>query len=356
MLTIALDADQLSTSRFVVSPLLHVVESMIELSRARPGRVTRGWLRRARSRLMASDLGPDVALLAELVSVRNWYVPDFLTPVPATSAPSVDDELHAVASTSPDRIRFELGLTFRGDDVSSDIIDTRAVEQRRRPVPARLASALAGGERCLAQRVAHGLRRYWDVVLAPDWPLVQTVLDEDLIMRGRLLTRNGAATLFSDLHRAITWDGRLLRVDGPYDLDLSGNTTGVVLAPSVFCAPTPFCCIESPSRLMLCYPARGSGTFWHSCEPEPTSVPSGLLGRRRVGLLADLGVPRALHHLAVRQRLSPSTVSYHLRILRGAGLVESRRSGKEMLYERTSLAVTVLETIGPARQDVRLLP
>jgi regulatory ArsR family protein len=331
-----------------VSPLLHVVESLFEISRARPEPSTRGWLRRVRSRLQGRDLGPDFALLAEIVSVRNWYVPDFLTPLPTTSAPSVDDELHAVASAPLARIRRELGLAFEGPVVSGGVIDPRVVERRRRPFPARVAATLAdGGERALAERLANGLRRYWDVVLAPDWPILQTVLDEDLIARGRQLTRNGAASLFADLHRAIRWDGRLLRVDGPYDLDLSRNTTGLVLAPSVFCRPIPFCCIESPSRLMLCYPARGSGTFWHSPEAEPSGVAPGLLGRRRVNLLADLDVPRALHHLAVRQRLSPSTVSYHLRLLRGAGLVVSRRSGKEMLYERTSLAVTVLDSVGP---------
>ncbi|HZC26752.1 MAG TPA: winged helix-turn-helix domain-containing protein [Actinopolymorphaceae bacterium] len=349
MLTIALDASQLTTSRFVTSPLLHAVTSLLALSGRRTLAPGPHWLRRVRDRLDGQDLGPDVRLLTELVNAERWYVPDFLSPIPSTASPSLDDDLAAVAATDPARIRRDLGLLFDGFPLPYGVIDPRVVERQRRPAPAVVTAALRAGESELAASLAKGLRDYWSVVLATDWPLIRTVLDEDLQARGRQLARSGAASLFADLHPAIRWDGELLRVEGAWDLDLTANRAGLVLAPCVFAWPRPFCCIETPTRLMLGYPARGSAVFWTGDNGAdghvtPESVP-GLLGGRRAGLLADLDVPRPLHHLAARHRLSPATVSYHLGLLRRAGLVEGRRAGKEMRYERTEVADAVLATL-----------
>ncbi len=46
--------------------------------------------------------------------------------------------------------------------------------------------------------------------------------------------------------------------------------------------------------------------------------------------------------LALRVGLAPSSLSAHLTVLRGAGLLTSRRYGHQVLYERTPLGITVV--------------
>jgi DNA-binding transcriptional ArsR family regulator len=54
-------------------------------------------------------------------------------------------------------------------------------------------------------------------------------------------------------------------------------------------------------------------------------------------VVADLGAPRSTSELARRLSISPAVVSHHLRALRDAGLVTSRRDGRWVLYVRTPL-------------------
>jgi DNA-binding transcriptional ArsR family regulator len=53
-------------------------------------------------------------------------------------------------------------------------------------------------------------------------------------------------------------------------------------------------------------------------------------------------------HLAHQLGVSAPTLSVHLSILRAAGLVDSRRDGKTVLYHRTSLGKQLLAASTPA--------
>lgn len=341
MFRIRLDAEQLTRTRFAVSPLMHAMSALMIV--AVPGRLpdARPWIRTARQRLARADLGEDFALLEELVDRKSWYVPDFLFPIPATPAPSIEDELATVEATCPERIAFELRLAFGGEPVRTRAISTEAVDKLRRPMPTRIASALRDGERAFAKRLAHALERSWATVLAPDWPLIRTVLEEDLLVRGRSLATEGAARLFADLNPALSWDGEVLTLESPHEVDLTANANGLVLAPCVFTEARPFCLVESLDRVMLGYCARGSAKIWTGETPAEQAKTS-LIGDRRTQLLEDLDVPRAAHHLAARQLLAPPTVSYHLGLLHRAGLVRRWRVGKQIFYERTPAAETLL--------------
>jgi DNA-binding transcriptional ArsR family regulator len=338
---IRLDAEQLTRTRFAVSPLMHAMSAL--MIAVVPGRLpdAKPWVRTARQRLAKADLGHDLALLEDLVGSASWYIPDFLFPIPATAAPSIEDELATVAATCPDRIAFELKLAFGGEPVRTRAIATAAVDKLRRPMPTRIARALRDGERVFADRLAHALARYWTTVLAPDWALIRTVLEEDLLVRGRSLATEGAAELFADLHQALSWDGEILTLESPHEVDLTTNANGLVLAPCVFTEARPFCLIESLDRVMLGYRARGSAKIWTGETPTEQAKTS-LIGDRRTRLLTDLDVPRAAHHLAARQLLAPPTVSYHLGLLHRAGLVRRWRVGKQIFYERTPAADALL--------------
>ncbi|MBM7784452.1 ArsR/SmtB family transcription factor [Tenggerimyces flavus] len=345
MFRIRLDAEQLTRTRFAVSPLVHAMSSLMAV--VVPSRLPDAgpWVRTARQRLAKVDLGDDFTLLRELVDRKSWYIPDFLYPIPATAAPTIDEELATVATACPERIAFELNLAFDGDPVRTRAIATEAVDKLRRPMPEPIAKALRDGEAAFAERLAAVLEQYWTIALAPDWQLIKTVLEEDLLVRGRSLATEGAAKLFADLHQALRWDGEVLTLESPHEVDLTANANGLVLAPCVFTEARPFCLIESLDRVMLGYRARGSAKVWNA--ETPTEQPkTSLIGGRRTQLLEDLDVPRAASHLAARQLLAPPTVSYHLGLLHRAGLVRRRRVGKQIFYERTPAAETLLGLAG----------
>jgi DNA-binding transcriptional ArsR family regulator len=62
-----------------------------------------------------------------------------------------------------------------------------------------------------------------------------------------------------------------------------------------------------------------------------------LIGGNRSRLLAALGTPASSTGLAALTGLPLGSVGGHLKVLRESGLVERRRSGREVLYWRTAL-------------------
>jgi DNA-binding transcriptional ArsR family regulator len=67
-----------------------------------------------------------------------------------------------------------------------------------------------------------------------------------------------------------------------------------------------------------------------------------VVGRSRAVLLRLLEVPMTTTELARVLGQSPGTVSGHLAVLHGTGLLTSWRSGRAVLYQRTPLAELVL--------------
>jgi DNA-binding transcriptional ArsR family regulator len=69
-----------------------------------------------------------------------------------------------------------------------------------------------------------------------------------------------------------------------------------------------------------------------------TQALARVIGRTRAALLARLGAPRSTTDVARLVGITPGGASQHLGALRAAGLVASRREGREVLYVRTPLA------------------
>ncbi|MFA3842961.1 DUF5937 family protein [Streptomyces aureus] len=143
MLTWEFSAQDLARTRFARSPLCEVTTSVEVLKD--PGRhaVHLPWVRQATRRL--AGVGWD--LLSELVRLPTVYVPDFLTPVPEASSPTIERELADLAATDPAVVRRDLSR-IRGE------LSPLAVELARDP------------ERGLA-RLAAEIRAYWDAAIAP---------------------------------------------------------------------------------------------------------------------------------------------------------------------------------------------
>jgi regulatory ArsR family protein len=84
----------------------------------------------------------------------------------------------------------------------------------------------------------------------------------------------------------------------------------------------------------IVYPV--TGVFAENLEPPPDAL-ARLLGQGRAGVLIRLEDPMSTSQLVAITGLGLGTVGDHLKVLRDAGAVQRRRSGREVLYWRTGL-------------------
>lgn len=319
MIRLAVDSTGLARSRFAVSPLIEAAGTLMPWGvRGEPS--ADPWVYRARRLLRREDL----PLLTALAVDRAGYLPDFLTPYPSVPSPDVADELEQVRTTPPERVVAEMEAVRVGRPANG---------LAGRELPDVVRETLDRGGRYLAERAADELGRYWESGFAAHWPQARAVLEAEVDQRALTLARYGAARLFDSLHPSIRWDGGTLRVDSRFDVALP--VPMVLLVPSlvayaigVSIDPVRGVPLRPPA---LIYPARPPAAD----AAPPRADLARLLGPTRADLLASLDRPATTTALASTRFLSPATVSYHLGVLRRAGLVSSTRSGREVLYLRT---------------------
>lgn len=95
----------------------------------------------------------------------------------------------------------------------------------------------------------------------------------------------------------------------------------------------------------------------HNAKFDPAVVFAALGDPTRLSLLARLseGDPRSISALSADADMTRQAVTKHLRVLEGAGLVTSRREGRESLYvfrpEPLDEAMAYLETVSSQWDD-----
>ncbi|GHB80741.1 ArsR family transcriptional regulator [Streptomyces cirratus] len=321
MIRIRLGTQGLGSVRFAVSPL-GSAKDLLSTIGSNPAGLDASWRARTTQALTLHRLG----LLAVVGACGpRGYAPDFLRPEPQTFQNETDSELHRIATTPHERIRYELGSAISGH--SWDPHSTR-------PAPRQLLQALARGEGHFAQRLADEMAQFWHAVLAPSWPAVQARLEADVTARASEIARYGLAETLNHLAPNLQWlDGELLvhlRSGSAHQMTLDANA--VIMTPSVFIDRAVFCAAEpagapNPRTPLIVYP-----TVRIDALPQIQEHP--LIGEMRQRLLAELHQPRSTTEIAQRLYLSPATVSYHLQILYRAGLVTRTRRSRHVLYQR----------------------
>ncbi|KUJ41312.1 ArsR family transcriptional regulator [Streptomyces albus subsp. albus] len=313
-LEIEFSAEDVARTRFAVSPLWEVVASVRVLKGADEQGVHRRWAERVRPLLAAAKL--DLTPLFGLITVPTVGIPGFLVPPPTTPQPSLEVELATLRATPVERLRTtspgaEPGVAALGADPDREL-----------------------------GRLVETIRAYWEVALAPYWPRIRTLLEGDILHRAAHFAEGGARRLFHDLDPQIGWDAGTLQlahrcVRGVRQLD----GRGLLLVPSAFVWPRIFSNLARDERQpTLRYPPRGIGTLWQERSQPCSDALAGVLGRTRAQLLAELAAPASTTDLARRIGLTPGGVSQHLSALRAAGLVSAHRTGRVVLYARTSVA------------------
>jgi DNA-binding transcriptional ArsR family regulator len=298
-------------------PILYEVMASLRAVRDQRHRLFGGWLAGAAPRLRSVRLD----LLTALVPAGP-YVPDYLlADVPGGD---IELELKAVAEADPAVLRAEIDQLRHG-----------------RPVPAVLVPLYDDPARHLPA-LADELHRYWEAAIEPLWPRIRAVGLADIGYRLDRFASGGVAHLLSGLNPDVGFDGETLTVRRAGTARGLLDGRGVVLVPSVFVWPGVLCSGPAARQTVICYAPRGVAEVGSAPVEGRTDTLTAVVGRTRARLLAALDLPATTTELAERLRVTPSAVSQHLKILKESALVDSRRTGRVVLYQRTPAATDLL--------------
>jgi DNA-binding transcriptional ArsR family regulator len=317
----------LAGTRFATSPLGETVRAVLLLGNPGRAAVNQPWLDWARSRLDESPLR-----LARtwplVVNGLDWF-PEFMIPAPGGQRPSFGEELARIRAAPDEAVRGSLGRVFENQQWPDSAKDLFAD-------PAASLAEIADELECCYERL-----------IAPHWERIQSVLDADIAYRTGLLARGGARALFGDMHPDLHWSAGLLTINDSNDEVLRARLgpDGVVLTPSVLNWPHVSSSLSTSTQTIVCYPARGAATVWHTLSGAlPARLPAlaELIGVTRARMLDTLRSPATTSALARQFAVTPGAVSQHLAVLHRNGLLTKQRSGRSVLYQTSELGLALL--------------
>jgi DNA-binding transcriptional ArsR family regulator len=322
VIELELTAGDLARLRFGFSPVWETVVSLRTLRTSGGNGLHLPWVRAVRAG--AALAGVDLRLLTAVVPPHG-YIPDFLTPSLPRRVQSFAAGLEAIVATPLATVAEELGALD-----SSPLLDSL----RSRP-----AWAL--------ERLTAELERYWTAAIEPYWPRIRALHQADLEYRTHQLASGGVERMLRSLHPQIDFDGRRLSIRKPYCGLAPLEGRGLMLVPCAFAWPTAMVLTKTPHLPTVTYSPRGVGLLWDSPDLPVQSPLADLIGRTRAAIIAQLDLPMTTKQLACQLDLSAPTLSEHLQILKTSGIVTSRRDGRAVLYQRTSLGTRLLSGSRP---------
>jgi DNA-binding transcriptional ArsR family regulator len=304
-----MSADLLARARFVVSPYADVVAALAGLVNPRtPAELAQRALHGDSFAAMLEQHPGRAAVLAHSFGYR--WTADFLCLPPRGGQMPFPDHLAMVAELGDRRIREDLLETTGG------------------PLPPVLR------RRGVVDHAAGLLEWVWTHVVSSDWPRRERVLRADIVARTSRLATHGWEAVLGDLGRDRAWLGK-----GELRINVHDNPTrDLGAATELWFIPVhgPASSVgwDLPSRYAVYYPVAG---VLAGLESGRSGATDRLIGGNRSRLLAALGTPASSTGLAALTGLPLGSVGGHLKVLRESGLVERRRSGREVLYWRTAL-------------------
>ena len=328
MITLRLSPGDIEKVRFAYSPLIELTASFKLLQNPDRHAPYQTWVDEAMRVLDHIEFPYMTAVI-----LQHGYIVDFLTPTPPKTILSFEDEIDRVRETSDAVIRknVEIAMMYAGETPIRRLF----IERPREALD------------CLIEE----LRFYWNAVLAPHWPQMTSILENDVLFRARGLALYGIDVMLQGVADVLQYHQGILQVDKPghakhgisvsayggTDFQLNGD--GLQLVPSIFESHgnNGVCTVGwqmAPEWLpMLIYKARGLGLWQQLVEPAvPHESLALVVGASRARLLVAMAEPSHTNELADRLSLTAGAVSQQLGRLSQAGLIQSYRSGSKVYY------------------------
>jgi DNA-binding transcriptional ArsR family regulator len=226
------------------------------------------------------------------------------------------------------------------------LVEMEYVDRRNR-LPAMAWTMAETGARL---DLADAAQAAYQALVQPYWTRIHARLQAEQAARRRTLAREGAGRLLASLQGpTIRWRPPVLEVlaSGHTDLHLDGR--GLALVPSVFVGQQP-ALHENPNdeqetpRLILPAAADGIGHahLWDGPRSRGAAL-AALVGKNRAAVLRNILDGCTTSELAARVGISLAAASQHAAVLRGAGLITTRRQGRAVLHVLTPLGAQLLQ-------------
>lgn len=305
--------DDLLHSTFALSPSFELENLLRILSR----RQVPGWAQRFVPAF--TRLRRETSLHALLALGSRFRGPNFIAPPPERGMlQSIEDDLAAIRLVPLELAR-------------ADIASCLAVAAK--PSAEDLAVLHSPS---VVQIAADTLELAWNALMASDWLQLRAICERDVVYRSGQLARHGWAAALDGLHESVSWHDGGIELSGNWEGTVSLGGQGLTFIPTVFVYPRVAMHYEEPWPKCLIYPARGIGTLWQRPSQAPEALRE-LIGRTRAQILMALASPASTTQLARSLSLATGSTNDHLRALQRAGLLESARDGRSVLYQRTPL-------------------
>lgn len=316
----AADLSLLTVSN-TVDPMWEVVASTFRLRRPEGGRIFGRWREGLRGALPAA-----ARKLLDVVPPYG-YVPDFFTP--ADSGTTLDDGIDVLSRTPVETVRTDLRELARGHRV-----------------PKWLAGAAWGQSQGLRE-LGGAVHAYHRACIEPHWKHISSAVKHDSARRTRVLEEHGPHQLLSTLHPAVRWRPPVLEVQFPVEQDLHLDGRGLRLVSSFFCMGMPTTYKDPALQPTLVYSIDHFALPDDECKWASTKAGdaalAALLGETRARVLRAIAADScSTTELARRTGTSPATASEHASVLRNAGLIKRRQSGRSTMHIATALGKDLL--------------
>ena len=317
--TLQVVAADMAHVRFAFSPLWECVAAFRAWQDPARHALLLPWVADKRQALAGVDWEP----LASLLLLPRGTIPDFLAPTPTTPLPNLSEELANLRRVPSEVIRAELSIAYP------------------RAMPQRLQIALDNPGLFVAKIVTL-IEEFWSRALAPDWSVLRSKLEGEVLFRARALALGGLEELFRGLHRDVKYSrGRLtIRTDSYWDG--KKRKRGIILVPSIFAWPDVFLTVRPPWHPSITYPSRGVAEVWaDSGRPTPNAL-ALLVGDSCAKVLVHLRTPRTTLEIARVLKLSSAAASEQITKLWRTGILERTRIGRRVFYSVNEKGQAVL--------------
>lgn len=210
---------------------------------------------------------------------------------------------------------------------------------------------LAAGDRDARREVVAGMRELHRAAIGDHADRMRAFVEGEQGAFGRVAATEGVGAALGRIHPMLRWRAPVLGVPAHAAQEIHLDGAGILIAPSVFCWPTPqlYTSVDQSTRVLV-YPAvrdvAQAARIWAAPGRAPHAALATLLGRTRAAVLeAIVLTPATTTTLARMMDISPASASEHASALRGANLITTRRAGASVVHSATPLGAALLSGV-----------